>query len=94
MTKLESNIPILTIDEFNRTEAAVRVKSAVLDDQLVIASDNWRQAANEMACDVPIYRISEIKILLEDQAMTGDGLKLLHQAKMAFNAKITRRADG
>jgi len=88
MSERQNNIPEMTIEDFNRTQAAIRVKSAILDDQLVIAGDNWRQAANEMACDVPIYRISEIKILLDDQALTGDGLKLLHQTKMAFNATI------
>ena len=83
------NIANMTLKAFDRTQTAVIVESKVLGGKIVLASNDWRLAANQAPCPYPIYRVSEVLHLLKDQNLNPEGLKLIHEAKAQFNATIT-----
>lgn len=90
----ELNVEEMTLQAFDRSQAAIVVDSKILGEKILIASDGWRRGANEPPCPYTIYRVSEIVRLLNDQGLDPEGLKLIHAAKSTFDATITRMNQG
>ena len=71
-------VPELSLEEFSKARLVVRVKSAVLQEEVIFASDN--ALVNEEAGSV-VYRASELRRLLSS---TPEALRDLHHIKSVF----------
>ena len=84
----------MSYEEFRRADLALLVRSAVLGEDVIIASAEG--AAEKVRGDQVVYLITEFRHLFGSGELNLDALRLLHRLKRAFpEARMTgaRGAD-
>jgi hypothetical protein len=75
-------IPDMRLSEFARSEGWLRIQSAVLGEEIILAADN----AMEIPSGFPIYRASEIRSLM---GRAPEAVRDVHRVKKAFQGVLT-----
>ena len=71
--------------DFADSESWVRIRSELLGQDIILAGD----CANDFPRGLPVYRVSEVEILME----LGEWeLKVLHMTKATFEGRIAAQA--
>jgi hypothetical protein len=79
----------MTIREFATSGRVVRIRSTVLDCDVLLAADNADPAV-VAAKDLPVYWAREFRQLIGTEP---DELRLIHEVKVAFDGELVSDVD-